>query len=204
MFNSIRGTLTGKFPQRIFIENGGIEWDICVPDSNIDCLPALGSEVKIFTWLQHTDAFMNLFGFSSAEERSLFSALLKVDGVGPKGAIKIMSNVSSEKLTAILENADVALLEKIPGVGKKTAAKMILALKGKLTFAEDEKTIRARKDSRFSDVIASLAEMGYEKNIAEQKVLQLADLLSADQSFSSKPQKEQEDIIFRRVIVELA
>lgn len=204
MFNSIRGTLTGKFPQRIFIENGGIEWDICVPDSNIDCLPALGSEVKIFTWLQHTDAFMNLFGFSSAEERSLFSALLKVDGVGPKGAIKIMSNVSSEKLTAILENADVALLEKIPGVGKKTAAKMILALKGKLTFTEDEKTIRARKDSRFSDVIASLAEMGYEKNVAEQKVLQLADLLSADQSFSSKPQKEQEDIIFRRVIVELA
>ncbi|WP_039924986.1 Holliday junction branch migration protein RuvA, partial [Treponema sp. JC4] len=132
MFNSITGIITGKFPKQLFLDNNGIEWDICVPDSNLELLPPVGNEAKVFTWLQHTENLMSLYGFASADERSVFLDLLKVDGVGPKGAVKIMSSVSSGRLNDVLERGDVEMLEKIPGVGKKTAAKMMLALKGKL------------------------------------------------------------------------
>ena len=82
MFNSISGIITGKFPKQLLIENNGIEWDICVPDSNLDMLGTVGSEAKVFTWLQHTDVSMALYGFASAEERTLFFDSLEVDGIG--------------------------------------------------------------------------------------------------------------------------
>lgn len=204
MFNSISGIITGKFPKQLLIENNGIEWDICVPDSNLDMFGTVGSEAKVFTWLQHTDVSMALYGFASAEERTLFFDLLKVDGIGAKGAVKIMSSVSSGRLTEVLENGDVEMLEKIPGVGKKTAGKMLLALKGKLSLSSTVRVVDLGKNSEFSDVIDSLSSMGYDKKLVEQKVLQLVEVLKGDKDFASKSQKEKEDILFRRVIVELA
>src|SRR5574344_2990589 len=111
MFNSLTGTITGK-------------------------LPAVGETGRIYTWMQHTDVLMVLYGFASTSDRALFLDLLKVDGIGPKGALKIMSNVSPSELTAVLDSGNLAALEKIPGVGKKTAGKMLLQLKGKLTIQE--------------------------------------------------------------------
>lgn len=204
MFNSISGIITGKFPKQLLIENNGIEWDICVPDSNLDMFGTVGSEAKVFTWLQHTDVSMTLYGFASAEERSLFFDLLKVDGIGAKGAVKIMSSVSSGRLTEVLENGDVEMLEKIPGVGKKTAGKMLLALKGKLSLSSTVRVVASGKSAEFSDVIDSLSSMGYDKKLVEQKVLQLVEVLKGDKDFASKSQKEKEDILFRRAIVELA
>lgn len=204
MFNSIKGLISGKFSKQLYVECNGIEWDINMPDSNIDILPNVGSEVKVYTWLHHTENFMNLYGFVSMEERELFLNLLKVDGVGPKGALKIMSSVTSAQLLKILENGDLGLLEKIPGVGKKTAGKMLLALKGKISISENEKTVRVAVETPYKDVIMSLISMGYDKSIVEQKVFQLIDSLKSDNSFIDKNQKEKEDFIFRQVIVELA
>ena len=202
MFNSITGIITGKFPKQIFLDNNGIEWDICVPDSNLDKLPSVGNEAKVYTWLQHTDMAMCLYGFSSFEERALFLDLLKVDGVGPKGAVKIMSSASSSELMNILENGDVGLLEKIPGVGKKTAGKMMLALKGKLTLSQESETVRIPKASIFADVIASLVSMGYDRKTVEQKIAELSVQMEAQ--LNNKSQKEKEDMLFRKAIVELA
>ena len=204
MFNSITGIITGKFPKQVFLENKGIEWDICVPDSNLDMLGVVGSEAKIYTWLQHTDMVMCLYGFASADERALFLDLLKVDGVGPKGALKIMSSVSSGRLMDVLERGDVEMLEKVPGVGKKTAAKMILALKGKLSISETMEVVKVEKPIAFADVINSLASMGSDKRLVEQKVAQLVEELSKDASFETKSQKEKEDMLFRKAIVSLA
>lgn len=204
MFNSITGIITGKFPKQVFLENNGIEWDICVPDSNLEMLPPVGSEARIFTYLQHTDMIMSLFGFASADERTLFFDLLKVEGIGPKGAIKIMSSVSSGRLMEVLERGDVEMLEKVPGVGKKTAAKMMLALKGKLSLSETSTVVRVEKPVAFGDVINSLATMGYDKRLVEQKVAQLVEELSKDADFDGKSQKDKEDLIFRRAIVSLA
>ena len=202
MFNSLTGTITGKFPKQVFLDTHGIEWDLCVPDSNLDKLPSVGSEAKVYTWLQHTDMAMCLYGFSSFEERALFLDLLKVDGVGPKGAVKIMSSASSSELMNILENGDVGLLEKIPGVGKKTAGKMMLALKGKLTLSQERETIRIPKASIFADVIASLVSMGYDRKTVEQKIAELSVQMEAQ--LNNKSQKEKEDMLFRKAIVELA
>ena len=204
MFNSIKGVITAKFPKQVFIETGGVEWDICVPDSNLDLLPHVGEEGKIYTWLNHTDKVMDLYGFASADERSIFFDLLKVDGIGAKGAVKIMSAVSSSRLTDVLERGDIEMLEKIPGVGKKTAGKMMLALKGKLSISQTIDTISVKAPTPFSDVVTSLASIGYDKRLVEQKIAVLVEKLSADESFASKTQNEKEELLFRQAIVELA
>lgn len=204
MFNSITGIITGKFPKQLFLDNNGIEWDICVPDTNLDLLPPVGSEAKVYTWLQHTDQLMSLYGFASSDERSVFLDLLKVDGVGPKGAVKIMSSVSSGRLNDVLERGDVEMLEKIPGVGKKTAGKMMLTLKGKLKLTSAGlNSNQSAEKSLYSDVIDSLTGMGYDRKLVEQKILELSQRLMSEAAFSEKNQKEKEDIIFRRAIVEL-
>lgn len=206
MFNSLNGIITAKLPKQVFLDTNGIEWDLCVPDSNLDMFPPVGSEARVFTWLQHTDQLMTLYGFASADERSLFLDLLKVDGVGPKGAVKIMSSVSSSRLMEILENGDLEMLEKIPGVGKKTAGKMILTLKGKLKLSENAggSVVRVAEASPYADVVSSLASMGYDKRLVEQKIAQLVEVLTNESDFTGKSQKEREDLLFRRALVELA
>ena len=205
MFNSLTGIITAKFPKQVFIDTNGVEWDLCVPDSNLDMMPPVGNEAKSYTYLLHPDQLMALYGFASADERSVFLDLLKVDGVGPKGAVKIMSAVSSSRLLDVLEKGDLEMLEKIPGVGKKTAGKLLLTLKGKLKLREEEgSVVRVASASPYADVITSLASMGYDKKLVEQKVAQLVEVLTNDKDFAGKTQKEREDILFRRAIVELA
>ena len=205
MFNSLTGIITGKFPKQIFLDTNGVEWDLCVPDSNLDMLPPVGNEAKIYTWLQHTEQLMTLYGFASVDERTVFLDLLKVDGVGPKGAVKIMSAVSSSRLMDVLEKGDLEMLEKIPGVGKKTAGKLLLTLKGKLKLREESgSVVRIAAATPYADVVTSLAGMGYDKRLVEQKVAQLVEVLTCEPDFAGKSQKEREDILFRRVIVELA
>lgn len=203
MINSIKGTITGKFPKQLLLENNGIEWDIIVPDSCLNEFPALGSEAKAYTYLNHYENGMDLYGFATMEERNLFLDLLKVDGVGPKAAVKIMSSVSLKELVSVLESGEVGLLEKIPGVGKKTAAKMMLALKGKLTIPETE-TIRVPKNSAYSVVITSLCDMGYDRQLAEKTVSQIVAELSKDPSFAEKSQTEKEDSVFKKALMEMA
>jgi len=88
MFNSLNGTVTGKFPQKIFLDTNGIEWEIIVPDTALDKFPHVGEKAKAYVWLQHTDSAMTLFGFATKEDRDLFFDLNKVDGIGPKSAVK--------------------------------------------------------------------------------------------------------------------
>lgn len=205
MFNSLTGTITGKFPQKVYIDTHGIEWDVSVPDSALDKLPPVGQTGRIYTWMQHTDVLMVLYGFASDEDRSVFLDLLKVDGIGPKGALKIMSNVTVETLSHVLDSGDVAALEKIPGVGKKTAGKMLLQLKGKLSLDQTQ-TVSVSKATvaPFAAVIAALTNMGYDRKEAEQTVADIAQSVEADDSFAKATQSQKEDAVFRRAIVELA
>ena len=204
MFNSLFGTITAKFPQTVYLETNGIEWELSVPDSSVDALPHVGEQGRVYTWLLHREDSMKLFGFASAEDRALFLDLLKVDGVGPKGALKILSSVSGSELVSVLDGGDVGRLEKVPGVGKKTAQKMMLALKGKLTLSENTGSTCVKQKTPYSDLVLSLANMGYDKSLAEQKVAAIAESLAKDASFAGKSDKEKEEIIFRRAIVEMA
>ena len=209
MFNSLTGIITGKFPQKVYINTHGIEWDISIPESSIQELPPVGECGKVYTWMQHTDALMVLYGFASETERSLFFDLLKVDGIGPKGALKIMGNVTPAQLVSFLDDENLEALQKVPGVGKKTAAKMLLQLKGKLSLEaldDNGKTSSSRsaEKSAYADVVNALVNMGYERRNAEQTVSDISQAMEQDSSFKESSQSAKEDLVFRKAIVELA
>ena len=164
MFNSIRGTITEKTGDSVFIFTHGIEWDISMPVIDISRLPAIGEECRIFTWLYHREDQMKLFGFSAEERRNTFLELLKVEGIGPKGAIKILCGIDQGDLEKALENEDLARLEAVPGLGKKTAQKMILALKGKLAIA------KAIPETPYNELVEALAGMGYDRRAAVEAI----------------------------------
>ncbi|MBQ1628215.1 MAG: Holliday junction branch migration protein RuvA [Treponema sp.] len=194
--------MTAKAPKQLLIETNGIEWDICVPDSCLNSFPAVGTQGKVYTYLNHYENGMDLYGFSTNEERELFFDLIKVDGLGPKAAIKIMSSISIKELVGILDSGDINGLEKIPGIGKKTAAKMMLSLKGKLTIPEF--TQQQRKNREYEAVVASLIEMGFDRQQIEKTLSDVLPLLSKEESFESKSQTEKEDTLFRKILMEIA
>lgn len=205
MFNSLTGVVTGKFPQKLFIETNGIEWDVTVPDTSLEKIPSVGIKGRVFVWMQHTENLMSLFGFATENERALFFDLLKVDGIGPKGAVKIMSNISVAALAEILDSGDVEALKKVPGVGPKTAGKIILSLKGKLSFVSNEKISSAvRKNNAYADVIDALVSMSYDRAKAEDAVSKISSELQSDEKFSLLSQNAKEDSVFKKSILELA
>jgi len=202
MFNRLSGTITQKLPKQLLLETNGIEWDITVPDTCLNNFPPVGNQGKVYTYLNHYENGMDLYGFSSQEERSLFFDLLKVDGVGPKAAVKIMSSVSLKDLVSILDREDLSGLEKIPGIGKKTAAKMLLSLKGKLTIPDSAAPLIRKKE--YEVVTASLIEMGYERQQIEKAISDVLPSLQQESSFNSAPQSEKENTVFRKVLMEIA
>ena len=162
MYNSIRGIITEKHSDSVYILCGGIEWDIAVSTIDISRLPAAGEEGRIFTWLYHREDQMKLYGFAAEERRTIFLELLKVEGIGPKAAMKIMGGIGQEELLLALESEDLSRLEAVPGLGKKTAQKMILTLRGKLIKP------KAVSETPYSDLLEALAGMGYDRRSAAE------------------------------------
>lgn len=205
MFNSLTGTITGKSTGALFIDTHGIEWSVTAPQSTLDALPAVGERARVFTCLVHNENTMELYGFASAAERALYLDLLKVDGIGPKGAVKILSNISGEDLVAALDDGDVGRIEKVPGVGKKTAAKMLLALKGKLSLVAGASAPQRRTEAQpFAAVIDSLASMGYDRRDCEQTVAEVSSALAKEAGWEKKKPTEREDAVFRQSLVEMS
>jgi Holliday junction DNA helicase RuvA len=192
MFNSIRGLVCAKNSEAVFILSGDIEWEITMPANDSSSL-ALKSEYRILTWLYHREDQMKLYGFTDEKRRATFLELLKVEGIGPKGAVKIMGGISQEDLEKALENGDLARLEAVPGLGKKTAQKMILSLKGKLVQSGDVSI-----SSRYNDLVEALAEMGYDRRDAASA------LAKAEASIGDVPQNELEKLLFKEAIVYLS
>ena len=174
---------------------GGMEWEIAMPATDIDALPPAGEECRIFTWLYHREDQMRLFGFSGETRRNTFLELLKVEGIGPKNALKIMGGIGQEELERALESGDLARLEAVPGLGKKTAQKMLLALKGKLVHAPSV----SAASSPYGDLIEALADMGYEKRAAGDAIARAESGLPAGLSASEK-----EKLLFKNAIVYLS
>jgi len=195
MFNSIRGIVGGKNSEALFLLTGGLEWEIAMPATDMEQLSSSGGESRVFTWLYHRDDQMRLFGFADETRRNTFLELLKVEGIGPKGALKIMGGIGQEELERALEAGDLARLEAVPGLGKKTAQKMLLALKGKLVHAPAD----PQAASPYGDLIEALAEMGYERRAAAQAIDRAEKELPVGLS-----QAEKEKLLFKNAIVYLS
>jgi Holliday junction DNA helicase RuvA len=194
MFNSIRGIITEKHADALYILSGGIEWDITVPATDMARFPPAGSEGRVFTWLYHRgDDPMRLFGFSDEKRRSTFGELLKVEGIGPKGAIRIMGGIGQEEMEQALEAEDLSRLEAVPGLGKKTAQKMILALKGRLTrFPEVPRT-------SYGELAEALIGMGYDRKAAIDALAKAEAALEP-----GIPEADREKILFKQAIMYLS
>lgn len=132
MIGSLRGTLAAKQPPQLLLEVGGIGYEIEAPMSTFYELPAVGAEVRLLTHLVVREDAQVLYGFAREEERRMFRLLLKVSGVGPKIALAILSGSSADAFAACIAAGDTAALTRIPGVGRKTAERLIVELKDRV------------------------------------------------------------------------
>ena len=195
MFHSISGAITGRGPNTLLLTVGGVEWELEVSGFALREL-AHEEQARVFTHLYHREDQMRLYGFVSAEERRVFLELTRVSGIGPRAAVKILSAASPQRLIQLLETEDVDGLVLLPGLGRKTAQKIILTLRGRLV-AQDHEAIGAH-----GELIEGLAEMGFDRGAAAKAVGELASSVAAELPDLTAPETEQE--IFRRAIVRLS
>ena len=132
MIAFLRGKLLEKHPNQVIVETGGVGYDVVIPISTFSALPDAGSEVKLRIHTHVREDALALFGFLTTDEKTIFEKLISVSGIGPTLAIKVLSGMATSGLTAAIRNGHVDQLVRIPGVGKKTAERIVLELKDKL------------------------------------------------------------------------
>jgi holliday junction DNA helicase RuvA len=198
LINSIRGTVSEKGATWVCIDNQGMEYQLTASSVTISALPPIGSEARVFTWLYHKEDMMALYGFSSEKERFLFQDLISVSGVGPKGAIKILSAVRADQLILYLEEENLDGLSSLPGLGKKTAQKILLQLRGKLSW--DDSGSASKASGPDAEWVESLTAMGFDK----RKVITIVKALMKNEEIAALSSGKKEQEILRRAIVELS
>ncbi len=160
MIGRIKGIILEKIPPHILIDCNGVGYEIEVPMTTFYDLPEVGSEVTLLThFLVREDAQL-LFGFATNQERIIFRKLLKVNGIGAKASLSILGGMTVQELTHTIQAQDVTSLTKIPGVGKKTAERLILELKDKFSDSEFKLTSNANS-TEMSDIQNALSALGY-------------------------------------------
>lgn len=188
MIVSITGTLVSATPLRAVIETGGLGYEVLIPVTTAEKLPANGSRVMLHTHVAYREDAQTMYGFASTAERDFFCMLIEhVTGVGPKMALSIMSKLSVPLLENAIRIGDIATLAKCPGIGKKTAERLVVELKGKLggtgldgAFSTvPEKGASPASDSRMLDAISALAALGYKTADADQAIRRAALALGA-------------------------
>jgi Holliday junction DNA helicase RuvA len=163
MIAHLRGKLAQKDPARVIVDVNGVGYEVFVPLTTFSALPDTGSEVSIDIHTHVREDLIALYGFSTRRERTIFEKLMTISGIGPKLAVTILSGGSVEDLVTAIKRGDLARLTAIPGVGKKTAERIVLELKDKLQeFAEAP----ARSPVE-ADVLSALENLGYNRAVAE-------------------------------------
>lgn len=190
MIYFIKGNLHSLIENRIIVENNGIGYEIYVSGKTLSKLPASGSELFIYTYYQVRDDGVSLFGFLTKEEQSMFNMLISVSGIGPKSAVNMLSEISPSELMVAIISDDVKTMCKLPGIGKKTAARVILELKDKMKTADAvssqfenaaEIGLGTEGSDAKSDAVAALVSLGYGRSEAFKAVVSVwAEGMSAE------------------------
>ena len=172
MIGSIRGRLTLKQPPRIIVECGGVGYEIDTPMSTFLELPQVGADIFLHTHLQVREDAQSLFGFATEEEKVLFRALLKVSGVGARMALAILSGMSVADFHRCVLHEDSAMLIKIPGVGRKTAERLIIEMRDRIDRQQALPKTAGRPsgaDAR-SEAFDALVALGYKPREVKQLI----------------------------------
>ncbi len=162
MISSLRGKIISRKPDNVVIDVNGVGYQVNVPLSILSNLPEEGNDVFLHVYTHVREDALQLFGFFSEDEKRIFTTLLGITGIGPKMALNILSGISHDDFLHAIEKEDVAMLCRIPGLGKKTAHRLILELREKLPSSS------AIRDRLFEDTLSALVNLGYKKNIAQQ------------------------------------
>ena len=182
MIAAIEGILELRGSEWAIIKVGGVSLQVYLPSSNLDQLGAIGQRVQLRTHLHWKEDNIALYGFISQQELDLFKMLISVSGVGPKAALTMLSNLNPEQLTIAIASGNVDLLTRMPGVGRKTANRLVLDLQGKLEKGWAGVSTYLTQDS--AEVVAALSGLGYSTSEVTQAVAALPS--SSDLSLEEK------------------
>lgn len=180
MIGRIQGKLLEKNPPQILVDVHGIGYEIDVPMSTFYNLPDIGAEVTLLTHFVVREDAQLLYGFLSASERNAFRLLIKISGIGARTALSILSGMSVEALAQAISMQDSAMLTRVPGIGKKTAERLVLELKGKIGADLSGVALGNTPNDARSDVVSALIALGY----SEREALAAAKRLPEDISVS--------------------
>jgi holliday junction DNA helicase RuvA len=178
MIAHLRGTLLVKHPNRAIVETHGVGYDVAISVPTFTELPAAGAEVALHIHTHVREDALSLYGFLRLAEKQLFEKLLTVSGIGPKLAITILSGMPADQMVGAIRGGDLARLTRIPGIGKKTAERMVLELRDKLpaaTGAFDSSTTATLASPVEEDVISALVNLGYQRAAADKALLAARD-----------------------------
>ena len=176
MICSLRGVLLAKLPNQAVIECGGVGYDVAISVATFSALPRVGDEARLHVFTKVAEDQLALFGFAEMDEKRLFERLIAVSGIGPKLAITVLSGIASERLVTAIRGGDHGSLVKIPGIGKKTAERIVLELKDKLDDLQGFSTAGAAKPVAVSlgavadDALSALMNLGYQRPVAQKAV----------------------------------
>ena len=168
MIASLKGIVQNKKPEGIIIDVNGVGYHVNIPLCNLGDIPEPGESVFLHTYTHVREDALQLFGFLSDEERKVFTTLLGISGIGPKLGLTILSGMPAERFIEAVHNEDISLLTTIPGLGKKTASRLVLELKGKLPSLTE--TPALQKHSAADDAVSALTNLGYKRALAEKAV----------------------------------
>lgn len=189
MIAYLKGKLAGKTPTSVIIDHQGLGVEVQVPQTVFSELPPIGEEVKIYTFLRWTDDGPALYGFAGKDEREIFQMLINVSGLGPKGALALLSFLTTDELRFAVLSEDEKKISKAPGIGPKTARRIILELKDKLKIEStqpgdmDEIAAPAGKETDNGarhDAIEAMVALGFGSTDAFRAVQSLGDLSGMD------------------------
>jgi Holliday junction DNA helicase RuvA len=177
MITSIQGVLTESALVRAVVEVDGFGYEVNIPVTTAERLPRVGSVVKLHTLVIYREDSQSLYGFSTAEDRDFFRLMIEnVTGIGPKMALSIMSRLSLALLQAAIRSGDIATLSKCPGIGKKTAERLVVELKTRVGAPGDPARAglsageAARNPAPHADAVAALVALGYKVGDADEAV----------------------------------
>jgi Holliday junction DNA helicase RuvA len=169
MIAHLRGKLLAKHPNQAIVETGGVGYDVAISVPTFSDLPAAGAEVALHIHTHVREDLIALYGFLRPSEKALFEKLITVSGIGPKLAITILSGMAADEMVGAIRGNDVVRLTRIPGIGKKTAERMVLELRDKLPETGSAVTTAAPAMSAVEeDVLSALVNLGYQRAVAER------------------------------------
>ena len=172
MIGQLRGRLAEKRPNQVLVDVGGVGYLVQVPLSTYAALGELHTEVTLLVHTHVREDALALYGFVSSREKHLFELLISASGMGPSLALKILSGMNAEELVPAIRGSDVVRLTRIPGVGRKTAERIVVELKDKLEtmVLETPKPATASAEGAEADVVSALVNLGYDARAAESAV----------------------------------